>query len=58
VAADPIMNQIHLMRDNATYAQLYYDQFLPPAVADAVLDAAQGLLAGELSPEAAASTVR
>jgi len=54
LADDPIMSQIIEMRDNANYAQLYYDQFLPPAVAQAVLDAVQGLFAGELSAEDAA----
>jgi raffinose/stachyose/melibiose transport system substrate-binding protein len=53
VAEDPIMGPIVAMRDNANYAQLYYDQFLPPAIAQAVLDAVQGLFAGELSPEEA-----
>ena len=54
VSSDPIMAQILEMRDNANYAQLYYDQFLPPAIAQAVLDAVQGLYAGELSAEEAA----
>lgn len=54
LADNPIMVQILDMRDNANYAQLYYDQFLPPAIAQAVLDAVQGLFAGELSPEEAA----
>lgn len=54
LADDPIMMQILEMRDNANYAQLYYDQFLPPAIAQAVLDAVQGLFSGELSAEEAA----
>jgi len=57
IAADPIMAQIISMRDNAHYAQLYYDQFLPASVATAVLDAVQGLLAGEISPEEAAQYI-
>jgi raffinose/stachyose/melibiose transport system substrate-binding protein len=54
IASDPIMAQIISMRDGAKYAQMYYDQFLPPAVAQAVLDAVQGLFAGELAPDEAA----
>jgi len=54
VMEDPIMAAILEMRDNANYAQLYYDQFLPPAVAQAVLDSVQGLFGGELSAEEAA----
>ncbi len=54
LAEDPIFAQILEMRDGANYAQLYYDQFLPPAIAQAVLDAVQGLFAGELSAEDAA----
>jgi raffinose/stachyose/melibiose transport system substrate-binding protein len=57
VAADPIMAQIIEMRDSANYAQLYYDQFLPASVAQAVLDSVQGLLAGEISPEEAAQYI-
>lgn len=54
LADDPIMVNILEMRDNANYAQLYYDQFLPPSIAQAVLDSVQGLFAGELSAEEAA----
>jgi raffinose/stachyose/melibiose transport system substrate-binding protein len=57
LADDPIMTKILEMRDNANYAQLYYDQFLPPSVAQAVLDAVQGLFGGELSPEEAAAYI-
>jgi raffinose/stachyose/melibiose transport system substrate-binding protein len=57
LADDPIMSTILEMRDNAHYAQLYYDQFLPPAVAQAVLDSVQGLFAGELSAEEAAAYI-
>ena len=35
----------------AKYLQLYYDQFLPPAVGATVNDAAQGLFAGTCYPE-------
>ncbi len=57
LADDPIMSKILEMRDNANYAQLYYDQFLPPAIAQAVLDSVQGLFGGDLSPEEAASYI-
>ena len=41
----------------ANYFQLYYDQFLPPAVGGAVNDAVQGLFAGTASPEEVAQTI-
>jgi len=41
----------------AQYLQLYYDQFLPPAVGSTVNDAVQGLFAGTSSPEEVASTI-
>ncbi|HYH11662.1 MAG TPA: hypothetical protein VD789_04825, partial [Thermomicrobiales bacterium] len=42
---------------NATYFQLYYDQFLPPAVAGVVLDETQALIAGQQSPEGVAEAI-
>ncbi|MBI5960476.1 MAG: extracellular solute-binding protein [Chloroflexi bacterium] len=54
---DPIALQIIQARNEAPYFQLYYDQFLPPAVATAVLDGVEGLFAGTLSPEDAAATI-
>jgi raffinose/stachyose/melibiose transport system substrate-binding protein len=44
-------------RNNAGYYQLYYDQFLPPAVAQAVLDAVEALLVGTVTPEEAAQAI-
>ncbi|MBN2051607.1 MAG: extracellular solute-binding protein [Spirochaetales bacterium] len=41
----------------AGYYQLYYDQFLPPAVGEAVKDAVVALLAGQASPAQAAAMV-
>ena len=41
----------------AEYYQLYYDQYLPPAVGEAVKDAVVALLAGTASPEEAAAMV-
>ena len=42
---------------NAKYYQLYYDQYLPPAVGQSVNDATQGLFAGTSSPEEVAQTI-
>lgn len=41
----------------AGYYQLYYDQFLPPAVGEAVKDAVVALLAGKVDPAGAAAMV-
>jgi len=57
VITDPMLLQVLKARNEAPYFQLYYDQFLPPACATAVLDATEGLFAGTLSPEDAAATL-
>lgn len=54
---DPLLLQVMEVRNNAGYYQLYYDQFLPPAVAQAVLDGVEALLVGTLSPEEAAQSI-
>ncbi|HUN07675.1 MAG TPA: extracellular solute-binding protein [Aggregatilineales bacterium] len=54
---DPLMQTILGFRNNASYYQSYYDQFLPPAVAQAVLDAVDGLFNGVLTPEEAAQSI-
>ncbi len=54
---DPLLQAVTEARNNAEYYQLYYDQFLPPAVAQAVLDSVEGLLVGTLSPEEAAQAI-
>lgn len=41
----------------AEYYQLYYDQFLPPAVGEAVKDAVASLLAGRSSPAQVAAAI-
>jgi raffinose/stachyose/melibiose transport system substrate-binding protein len=41
----------------ASYFQLYYDQFLPPAVGGVVLDETQLLIAGQQTPEGVAEAV-
>ena len=54
---DPIMQTILAARNGAPYFQLYWDQFLPPSVATAVLDGVDGIFAGALSPEDAAQMI-
>ena len=54
---DPVMQSILEARNNAPYFQLYYDQFLPPAVGAAVVDAVQEIFAGTASPEEAAQMI-
>jgi len=57
VVKDPIMAAILNARNNAKYFQLYYDQFLPPVVAGAVLDGTEALFAGTGTPQTAAQTI-
>ncbi|PJF39789.1 MAG: ABC transporter substrate-binding protein [Phototrophicales bacterium] len=54
---DELLRQVLQIRNEATYAQMYYDQFLPPAVGQAVLDAVEGLFAEQYSPEEAAQII-
>lgn len=54
---DPILQQIVEARNGAPYFQLYYDQFLPPAVGGAVNDAVATIFAGTASPEEAAQAI-
>ena len=56
-AEDPVMQTIVDARNNAPYFQLYYDQFLPPAVGSAVVDAVETIFAGTASPEEAAQMI-
>jgi raffinose/stachyose/melibiose transport system substrate-binding protein len=56
-ADDPVMQSILEARDAAPYFQLYYDQFLPPAVGGAVNDAVQTIFAEAASPEEAAEMI-
>ncbi len=57
LADDPIMTAIINARNNAEYFQLYYDQFLPPAVGEAVNDAVEQLFAGVATPEEVANMI-
>lgn len=54
---DPIMQAILDARNNAPYFQLYYDQFLPPAVGSAVNDSVQTIFAGTATAEEAALAI-
>jgi raffinose/stachyose/melibiose transport system substrate-binding protein len=55
--ADPLLKDVLSHLSQAKYYQLYYDQYLPPAVGQAVNDATQGLFAGTASPEDVAKTI-
>lgn len=54
---DPLLATILEARDAAGYYQSYYDQFLPPAVAQTVLDAVDGLFNNTLTAEEAAQLI-
>lgn len=55
--ADPLLQQVADQLAQAKYYQLYYDQYLPPAVGQAVNDATQGIFAGTTSPQDVATTI-
>jgi raffinose/stachyose/melibiose transport system substrate-binding protein len=57
VADDPVMQAILSARNGAPYFQLYYDQFLPPAVGSAVVDAVETIFAGTATAEEAAQAI-
>ena len=54
---DPLLKEVQNRLAQAKYYQLYYDQYLPPAVGQAVNDATQALFAGTASPEEVAQTI-
>jgi raffinose/stachyose/melibiose transport system substrate-binding protein len=54
---DELLKEVQQRAAEAEYYQLYYDQYLPPAVGAAVNDATQGLFAGTASPEEVAQTI-
>lgn len=56
-ADDPVMAAIVEARNNASYSQLYYDQFFPPAVGQIVNDAVDSLFAEYATPEEAALAI-
>jgi raffinose/stachyose/melibiose transport system substrate-binding protein len=51
IEGNAVLEAIVDARNNAGYFQLYYDQFLPPAVGSAVVDSVQALFVGDISPE-------
>jgi raffinose/stachyose/melibiose transport system substrate-binding protein len=55
--ADPLLQQVAQMAADAKYLQLYYDQYLPPAVGATVNDSVQELFAGTASPEQVAQQI-
>jgi raffinose/stachyose/melibiose transport system substrate-binding protein len=54
---DPLQQEVIKTVNDASYFQLYYDQYLPSSVAQAVLDGTQGLYANSTKPDAAAQMV-
>lgn len=56
-ALDPLLQTVSQNVANSQYYQLYYDQYMPPAVGNAVNDATQGLFAGTSSPEDVAKAI-
>ncbi len=54
---NPVMQSILSARDEASYFQLYYDQFLPPAVGQAVNDAVETIFAEVATAEEAALAI-
>ena len=57
VLTDPLIKEVVQRTGAAKYYQLYYDQYLPPAVGQAVNDATQGIFAGTASPDDVAKTI-
>lgn len=54
---DALLQMVQQGAAAADYFQLYYDQYLPPAMGSVVNDSVQGILAGTLTPEQAAQAV-
>lgn len=54
---DPIVQQFAALLGGASFVQLAYDQFLPPALAQVHLDTTQQLFALSTTPEEAAQTM-
>ncbi|MFO7166718.1 MAG: extracellular solute-binding protein [Chloroflexota bacterium] len=57
LADDPLMQEVQRRASEAKYYQLYYDQYLPPAVGATVNDATQALFAGTATPEEVAQMI-
>ena len=54
---DPLLKKVQARAAAAKYFQLYYDQYLPPAMGSVVNDSVQGVFAGTLTPEQAAQAL-
>jgi raffinose/stachyose/melibiose transport system substrate-binding protein len=54
---DPNMVAVQKAFAGAKYFQLYYDQYLPPAMGSAINDAVQTIFAGTATPEEAAQAI-
>jgi raffinose/stachyose/melibiose transport system substrate-binding protein len=54
---DPNMIAVQQAFSAAKYFQLYYDQYLPPAMGDAINTAVQTIFAGTATPEQAAQAI-
>ncbi len=54
---DPMLQQVLETVGNAKYYQLYYDQYMPPAVGGTVNDATQALFAGQMTPDQTAQAI-
>jgi raffinose/stachyose/melibiose transport system substrate-binding protein len=54
---DPLMVTLQQTFAKANYFQLYYDQYLPPAMGEVIKDSVQGIFAGTLTPEQAAQAI-
>jgi raffinose/stachyose/melibiose transport system substrate-binding protein len=54
---DPLLKELIKNLAAAKYYQLYYDQYLPPAVGSVVNDSVQGLFAGTMTPQQVAEAV-
>jgi raffinose/stachyose/melibiose transport system substrate-binding protein len=55
--ADPLLKTVQQTAGAAKYYQLYYDQYLPPALGNAVNDKVQELFAGTGSPQEVAQAI-
>jgi raffinose/stachyose/melibiose transport system substrate-binding protein len=54
---DPNLQAVAKLVSDAPYYQLYYDQFLPDALANTIKDETQALLAGTITPQDAAKSI-
>jgi raffinose/stachyose/melibiose transport system substrate-binding protein len=51
------LQEVAQLAAGAAYLQLYYDQYLPPAVGGVVNDSVQELFAGTATPEEVAQAI-